>query len=231
MQDIELKNSLKRVSTENLTSSLYFMPTELFKLDIHSLNNSRIYNANQSNDLYFIKRHYPIIENRNNDHSEVALLGFIPSWAYDANSYDKHSTVSIYTINNKPVFRNALLKAQFCCLSVSHFHGYIWHDGQVHTVRIEHVDRQPFLLAGIWSEWKSDTQNTLLSFALLTRNYDNQISSKAPHSQYQCYVVLENFNSIDFLNLSFEEILFYFATLEPSNLRVTKLCYSHEKSK
>ena len=162
-------------------------------------------------------------ENHRISQSELALFGFIPSWACDARSATQNCIVHVSSIANKPAFRSALHQVQFCWLAVEYFLGNIWKNGREHLVRIERADNNPLHLAGIWSEWMLDNGTRVLSFGLLTRDTDEQLQAhgfRLGQGSPQCYAVLTSSEKIDWTRLPFEETLRALAQTDLPQLRV-----------
>lgn len=136
---------------------------------------------------------------------ELALYGLIPSWAYDARCATQNCIAPMGSVANKPAYRAALRKAQFCWTTASFFVGSVWREGREQIVHVERADHEPLYLAGLWSEWQVDHGQPLLSFSLFTRDHDEALKSQSlriGHGLAQCYALLEPSQLMDWLSQS-----------------------------
>lgn len=167
-----------------------------------------------------------LIDYRNVSHTtELALYGLIPSWACDAHSATQNCVTHIATVANKPAYRSALNKAQFCWISVDYFLGSVWKDGREQPVRIEQLDQTPLYLAGIWSEWTLDSGAPILSFCLLTRDTETQLKAQGVRlgqGMSQSYVILSHSSHRkDWLCNSFEQNSVILETIHTPELLIS----------
>lgn len=129
-----------------------------------------------------------------NEWSESAVYGLIPSWACDTACSTQNCVIPIRSMLKKPAYRGALFKSQFCWASASFFVGSIWRDGKEHVVHVMRDDHEPLYLAGLWSEWKYDGEQSLLSFSLFARDLDDEhkaLNFRIGHGLALTYVLLE----------------------------------------
>ena len=175
-------------------------------------------------DLCMIHRNDTRSNKDRRNASEAALFGLIPSWACDSRSAKNNCLVHTATVSNKPVYRTAVINAQFCWVMASYFLGSVWKDGREHSVRIERADQQPFYLAGIWSEWSPNKATSLLSFCLLTRDNDSQLKShgvRIGQSTSQCFAFLSPTDLRNWLDQPFPQAMEQLANTNYPDLRVT----------
>lgn len=140
-------------------------------------------------------------------YSESALYGLVPTWAYDSRCATQNCVAPMGSVVNKPAYRAAFRKAQFCWTSAAYFMGSVWREGREHFVRVERADFSPLFLAGLWSEWQADGGAPLLSFSLFTRDHGEDLKSQTicvGHGLSQCYALLEPSQLVEWLDQSFE---------------------------
>ena len=102
----------------------------------------------------------------------AAVFGMVPHWA-DMKLSRQTYNARTETVATKPAFRNAWKRKQFCIVPAENFFEPNYEAGTPVRWRIEHADRRPLSIAGIW-EWKADGPGDLplLSFSMLTINAD-----------------------------------------------------------
>ena len=93
--------------------------------------------------------------------------GLIPSWAKDPAIGNRLINARAETIAEKPSFSNALKKRR-CIIPADGF--YEWQKlGKVkQPVRIVLKSREPFGLAGLWEQWISPANETVLTCTIIT---------------------------------------------------------------
>lgn len=105
-------------------------------------------------------------------HLEVvsAMFGMVPYWAKDTkiarNTYNSRSE----TTAEKPSFRNAWKREQFCIIPVSTIYEPCYETGKAVQWGIKGVDGAPMGVAGIWDVKHGEPD--LVSFSMLTINAD-----------------------------------------------------------
>jgi putative SOS response-associated peptidase YedK len=103
----------------------------------------------------------------------TACFGMVPHWAdlkLARHTYNARSE----TVDNKPTFRHAFSKRQFCIIPAESFFEPNYESGKAVRWKIERADAQPMGLAGIW-EWRPNggpEDQPLISFSMLTINAD-----------------------------------------------------------
>ncbi|MDO4911302.1 MAG: SOS response-associated peptidase family protein [Corynebacterium sp.] len=98
-----------------------------------------------------------------------ARFGLIPKWVKpDAIGSFRGSTFNARTetISQKPSFRDAWRKNQFCIIPAYSFFEPDWRTGKSIDTKIERKDKKPIGIAGLWEE----NQAGELSFTMLTIN-------------------------------------------------------------
>lgn len=102
-----------------------------------------------------------------------AMFGLVPHWA-DIKLARQTYNARSETVAEKPSFRNAWRKQQFCLIPLESFYEPNYESGKAVRWQISASNQQPLAVAGIW-EWrpaKVDGQGELLSFSMLTINAD-----------------------------------------------------------
>jgi len=85
---------------------------------------------------------------------EAAIFGLIPSWSKDGKNYRFCYNARSETVAQKPSFRNAWRKRQFCVVPVQAFYEPSYESGRAVRWRIEQANDEPMALAGIWESWR-----------------------------------------------------------------------------
>ncbi|TSD71215.1 SOS response-associated peptidase [Janthinobacterium sp. KBS0711] len=97
-----------------------------------------------------------------------ACFGMVPHWA-DMKLARQTYNARTETVAQKPSFRNAWKRKQFCIIPADNFFEPCYETGKPVRWRIERADGMPAAIAGIW-EFRP--QDLLLSFSMLTINAD-----------------------------------------------------------
>ncbi len=103
---------------------------------------------------------------------EVATWGLVPHWTKDSEQQKKlwNATLNARgeTIFEKPAFRDAA-QHQRCIIYVDGFYEHHHQAGKTYPFFIQHKEKQPLALAGLWSEWRNpETKGLLRSFTIVT---------------------------------------------------------------
>lgn len=106
-------------------------------------------------------------------HVSLAAFGLIPSWSKDRligrSTYNARSE----TVAEKPAYRTAWRKKQFCLVPMERFFEPCWETGRSVRWSIHRRDKEPFTVAGIWDSWTDQTTGEIVeSFSMLTINAD-----------------------------------------------------------
>ncbi len=101
-----------------------------------------------------------------------ACFGMVPHWAEMKLARQTYNART-ETVAQKPSFRNAWQRKQFCIIPAMNFFEPNYESGKAVRWRIEHAADRPLGIAGIW-EWKPQGPDgkPLLSFSMLTINAD-----------------------------------------------------------
>lgn len=105
-------------------------------------------------------------------HAVNGLFGLVPHWATDTKITKSTYNCRSESAAQKPSFRDAFRRNQRCIIPVDAFYEPDWRSGRAVAMRIEHVDRGPIAIAGLWSSWKDPKGGLLHSFTMLTINAD-----------------------------------------------------------
>lgn len=117
----------------------------------------------------------PIIRAGQGGALECTLAGFglVPGWAKDAGIASKTYNARSETVADKPAFRHAWRRGQFCLVPMQAFYEPNWESGKAVRWRIGLSDEQPFAVAGMWDSWRDPASGEAsLSFTMLTLNAD-----------------------------------------------------------
>jgi len=103
----------------------------------------------------------------------LARFGLIPGWAKD-DKISRHTyNARSETVAEKPSYRNAWHRRQFCLVLADNFYEPNYETGKALRWGIQTIDSNPFGLAGIWDKWTDPTTEELVvSFSMLTVNAD-----------------------------------------------------------
>lgn len=104
---------------------------------------------------------------------QLARFGLIPYWAQDAAIGRKTYNARSETVAERPSFRHAWRRGQFCLVPMAAFFEPNWESGKAVRWRIERADSSCFAVAALWDRWVNRaTGEAELSFSLLTINAD-----------------------------------------------------------
>jgi putative SOS response-associated peptidase YedK len=103
----------------------------------------------------------------------LGMFGLVPHWAKDETIARNTYNARDETVAEKPSFRNAFKRRQFCIIPVTSIYEPCYETGKAVRWEIAAADGAPLGLAGIW-EYKQHGPNglPLLSFSMLTINAD-----------------------------------------------------------
>jgi putative SOS response-associated peptidase YedK len=123
-------------------------------------------------------------------------------------------TTRTETVFEKPTYRNAWRKRQFCIVPMDRFYEPNYETGKPIRWRIERQDHKPFGVAAIYDYWKNSKGERILSFSLLTVNADAHAIMGRFHpvnDEKRSIVVIEPESYDDWLNATTDEAITYFA--------------------
>ena len=103
----------------------------------------------------------------------LARFGLIPAWAKD-DKISRHTyNARSETVAEKPSYRTAWRKRQFCLVLADNFYEPNYATGKAVRWGIQTEDSKPFGIAGIWDKWTEPaTGEVVVSFSMLTVNAD-----------------------------------------------------------
>ena len=103
----------------------------------------------------------------------LARFGLIPAWAKDDKIARHTYNARSETVAEKPSYRNAWRKRQFCLVLADNFYEPNYATGKAVRWSIQTEDANPFGIAGIWDKWiDPSTGELVVSFSMLTVNAD-----------------------------------------------------------
>ena len=95
--------------------------------------------------------------------------GLVPSWAKDPSIGHKMINARVETVALKPSFRN-VFKHQRCLVLADGFYEWKREEQAKQPYYIRFKDHRPFVFAGLWEHWETETGPPLESCAILTTN-------------------------------------------------------------
>ena len=141
------------------------------------------------------------------------LFGLVPHWADSTKLARSTYNARSETVAEKPSFRDAWKKSQYCIIPAEAIYEPDWRSGKAVATRIAATDGEPLGIAGLWSAWKSDTGDVVHSFTMLTinasthplmQNFHKPADEKRmvvilPPNRYQDWLVANPTESMDFM--------------------------------
>jgi putative SOS response-associated peptidase YedK len=103
---------------------------------------------------------------------ELAVFGLIPHWSRDGRNFRQCYNARCETIAEKPSFRQAWHRGQWCAVPADAFFEPCYDTGRPVRWRIAPTRDEPLLLAGLWDSWRSPEGRSVISFTLITQNAD-----------------------------------------------------------
>jgi putative SOS response-associated peptidase YedK len=110
-----------------------------------------------------------------------ACFGLIPFWAKDSKLSRSTYNARTETVAEKPSFRQAWRRSQFCLVPMQAFFEPNYESGAAIRWRIARGDQQPFAVAGLWDRWLAPNKEVVHSFTMLTINADQHSLMKRFH--------------------------------------------------
>lgn len=120
----------------------------------------------------FPSRLAPALLNAHRDRWTSAMFGLVPHWADPVKIARMTYNARVETVAEKPSFRNAWRRRQFCVIPADAFFEPCYESGRAVRWRIERADGEAMMFAGIWEERPQDTGSARWSFSMLTVNAD-----------------------------------------------------------
>ncbi len=101
--------------------------------------------------------------------------GLIPSWAKDAKIGAQTINARVETVASKPSFRTAW-KRRRCLVPASGYYEWPVLGGIKQPYFIHPLDSPLFFFAGLWEQWRAPEGNTVLSYSIITRAAQGEIT-------------------------------------------------------
>ncbi len=140
--------------------SLFASPDEIAeRFDVSASTYEPRYNAAPGQSL-------PVIADRDDETLTRMEWGLVPSWADDR---DGQINARSETLHEKPTFRDAFegtggeLAAGRCLVPADGFYEWVDEGDTSQPYRVRLTDDRPFVMAGLWSQWRPETTQTGLS--------------------------------------------------------------------
>jgi putative SOS response-associated peptidase YedK len=106
--------------------------------------------------------------------AELGVFGLLPAWAKDRAFGKRTYNARTETVAEKPSYRTAWAKKQFCLIPMERFFEPCWETGKAVRWSIHRTDQNPFAVAAIWDQWvDKSTGEIILSYSMLTINADS----------------------------------------------------------
>jgi putative SOS response-associated peptidase YedK len=148
-----------------------------------------------------------------------AVFGLIPNWSKDGKNYRHTYNARSETVFEKPSFRSAWRKRQFCVVPMQAFYEPSYATGNPIRWRIERNDRAPFAVAAIYDTWKNLTGEIVTSFSMLTVNADGHpVMGKfhRPGDEKRSLVVVDRESVSNWLRASTDLAVTYLSAIPAS---------------
>jgi putative SOS response-associated peptidase YedK len=103
----------------------------------------------------------------------LGVFGLIPHWSKDRTASKRTYNARTETVAEKPSYRTAWRKHQFCIVPMAYFYEPCWETGKAVRWGIYRQDHDVFGVAAIWDTWTDKASGEIVrSFSLLTINAD-----------------------------------------------------------
>ena len=143
-----------------------------------------------------------------------AVFGMIPIWSKDGKNFRHTYNARTETVFEKPTYRNAWKKRQYCVVPMEAFYEPNYETGKPVRWRIERIDKQPLFVGAIWDVWKNPADEWVRSFSMLTINADHHSLMNrfhAPDDEKRALVMLERDQVNDWINATTDEAVSLFS--------------------
>jgi putative SOS response-associated peptidase YedK len=145
----------------------------------------------------------------------LGMFGLVPHWAKDESIARNTYNARTETVAEKPSFRNAFKRGQFCIIPVTSIYEPCYESGKAVRWEISAADGGPLGIAGLWEHKQSGPNGLpLLSFTMLTINADDHPLMKRMHKpddEKRMVVILEPGQYDDWLQCPAEDAADFFA--------------------
>jgi putative SOS response-associated peptidase YedK len=110
----------------------------------------------------------------------LARFGLIPAWAKD-DKISRHTyNARSETVAEKPSYRTAWRKRQFCIVLADNFYEPNYATGKAIRWGIQTEDANPFGIAGIWDKWTDPASGEVI---IRTEHYDRWLGADVPTAE------------------------------------------------
>lgn len=140
--------------------------------------------------------------------ADSGSFGLLPHWAKDKtfarNTFNARSEM----VSEKPSFRNAWKKRQYCLIPALAIYEPDWRSGKAIATRIVHRTESLLLIAGIWEVWESESSEQVQSYSMLTIDAESHPVMRhyhRPEKEKRMVAVLSGEQSLEWLNASPEQ--------------------------
>jgi putative SOS response-associated peptidase YedK len=153
----------------------------------------------------------------------AACFGLVPTWAdmkLSRHTYNARTE----TVGEKPSFRNAFRKRQFCIIPAEAFFEPNYETGHAVRWKISSTEAQDLGIAGIW-DWRphgGPDDQPLVSFTMLTINADEHPLMQRfhkPGDEKRMVVILDPDQYADWLQADPEEARTFFSAYPAAKLQ------------
>ena len=168
------------------------------RFDAHILENGGI---TSYHSIAFAYPQTPVITNQKPNVIQFLQWGLIPKWATDKTIQKFTVNAKIETLLEKPAFRNNVKNR--CLVIVDGFKEWQWLDPKGKKKQpylITLPTREPFALAGIWSEWVDKETGEMIPTYSIVTTAANELMSEIHNTKKRMPVILTPQNERDWLN-------------------------------
>lgn len=106
---------------------------------------------------------------------EPMRWGLIPSWAKDAKIGAQTINARVETVASKPSFRSAWQRRR-CLVPASGYYEWPVLAGIKQPYFIHPLESPLLFFAGLWEQWRAPEGNTVLSYSIITRPAEGEIT-------------------------------------------------------
>jgi putative SOS response-associated peptidase YedK len=152
------------------------------------------------------------------------LFGLVPHWATDLKITKSTYNARSETVAEKPSFRDAWKRGQFCIIPADAIYEPDWRSGKAISTRIESVNGEPLGIAGLWSSWKSPKGELVHSYTMLTINADGHELMKQfhkPTDEKRMVVILPKTQYADWLRVGHADARDFLQPIAADKLQVS----------
>ena len=112
-------------------------------------------------------------DGENGMRADLGVFGLLPAWAKDRVFGKRTYKTRTQTVAEKPSYRSAWAKVQFCLDPMHQFFELCWETGKAVRCRIHRNEHDRFAVAAVWDQWVDKSSGEIVfSFSMLTINAD-----------------------------------------------------------